>query len=123
MIFFIFLAVGFGGITYPFINIPKNPQCISPDREVLLSCFEHFDSDHNNELSASEIQNILNIANVSYPGMTGQALLELCDIDYNGILNSNDWNKIRSCCRDEIKITYTCNVCIHAGWTFPTRKK
>lgn len=124
MIFLLLLVIQLGNaLYYPFENITQHSECNNIDRDILLSCFEHFDSDNNNELSASELQNILNLANLVYPEMTGQSLLELCDMDYNGILNIIDWNKPRACCRDEFKKMWTCNTCIKAGWTFPTIKK
>jgi hypothetical protein len=113
---FLFLALAYGSYD-PFQNITKHPECDTLNRDDLILCFTHFDTNGDSELSASELQNILNLANFTFPDMTGANLHSICDIDNNGQLNLSDWNKLNSCCQSPMKIMWTCNICMKAGWT------
>lgn len=106
-----------------FEGITENIGCVNIDRNSLLSCFTQFDTNSDGNISILEMQYIYNVTNfINFGMLTPEFALEICDVNMDGVLNILDWNRYNSCCKSKHSIYWTCNICIKAGWTIPTKK-
>lgn len=93
-------------------------------RDDLLPCFDELldlDSDGNittAELDAAFITYSDNIP--SQPqwrdAFNTTKIMEYCDADTNGVLNSLDWNHANACLKINTWVFYVCRLCYMAGY-------
>jgi hypothetical protein len=104
-----------------------DPRCYTMPRESLLSCFsELVDTNHDNILTAAEVDSFTTRCCANWPNSTmnpNDYLQMRCDMNWDGVLDSYDWNHRHACCRDKADIIHVCDFCYKNGWTGPPSSK
>lgn len=104
-------------------------------RDYLLSCIQHFcDPTLSGSISPASIDAFLNTqrgagaaACVPQPllsHISGAIIVRDCDVNHDGLLTIDDWNRGMSCLIKQNHQKYFCTLCEKCGYSFvPLKKK
>lgn len=85
-------------------------------RDTLLKCFKRLmDKNNDNVITVKEIDDFVINSGCIRPRIareiTGQLVMNSCDLDRNGILNLADWSHHNSCIHTTAMIERACEFC------------
>jgi hypothetical protein len=106
-----------------------NTHCLhynDTNRDELLGCLSQLiDTNHDNILNATEINNFNNVCCSTWPNteMSPNDYFQMsCDMNHDGVLDLYDWNHRHACGRGHYSMLKFCLFCYEHGWTGPPTK-
>ncbi len=89
-------------------------------RDKLISCIEtRIDLNNDKMLTALEFDTFLSSATcinrVLYRYITGQKIMEMCDVNRDGVLTLDDWTSPQGCIRTPENVNLICKLCKNCG--------
>jgi len=90
-------------------------------RDKLVLCFSQLvDLNQDSIITATEIDFFLDHqqcidSNIAHH-ISGQMVINTCDMNKDGILSIADWTRIDACIQTQHNIDYMCTICVSCGW-------
>ena len=85
-------------------------------RDNLIPCFQQLvDKNNDSMISIAEINSFLMsytcINNHIYNYMNGARIMQICDLNKDGVLTLSDWTHPNACLMKNPEMTIVCNIC------------
>lgn len=97
-------------LSFSFALISCSPRDL--EKTSLIPCFRNADTNNNNELDLTEMENFLNVHNdILHNMFNATKFMEKCDIDHDGKLTMIDLNTNHSCIERRLPQFLICRFC------------